>query len=505
MLSAMDERTIHIPKFGRVDAKDGFMIIATQNPDEYIGTSQLSEALKDRFICINLGYQSYEEEAAIVSLRSGCTDPDIIDVSVVMTRMTREEEEIRRGSSVRGAIDLADIFSTTYGSFDADPEKWLFCAKLSFLTKIELQDFSHEKFIKILRRLATKALESHNQKKTTTATGGVPSKLEVDQMKLAAIEKKKVTVDINGLLGQLDNAIKLGSMQDIVTLLYRIPPSLNDVLNEEYFDDLMSRVMDLEPGFLQVKLFAMLMERADAVKKSAIRSMLLQKIVFLSQKIAASASGITKTVVTQYRTGLDELDVDRTLEAQIGSPVLDYENIYCHERVKQKSSYVLMLDVSNSMHQEKIAIGAIATGVFAQKLRHDYHGILTFAREPTVIKHVDERNDLELLMDTMLDIRSGGATNIREALLRGLVLLDEAKTMSKTGIIVTDGWATVGGDPVEIAGKYDRLHVLGISFGLGGSDPATNSQMARKGKGRYMYVGKFEDLPVAITKILTNR
>jgi len=123
-------------------------------------------------------------------------------------------------------------------------------------------------------------------------------------------------------------------MQDIVTLLYRIPPSLNDILNDEYFEELMTKVMDLESGFLQVKLLSMIMERADPVKKTAIRSMLLQKIIFLSRKIAASASGITKTIVTQYRPGLDELDVDRTLEEQIGSPVLDYENIYCHERAQ---------------------------------------------------------------------------------------------------------------------------------------------------------------------------
>ena len=67
------------------------------------------------------------------------------------------------------------------------------------------------------------------------------------------------------------------------------------------------------------------------------------------------------------------------------------------------------------------------------------------------------------------------------------------------------GWSTVGGDPLEIAARYDRLHVLGISFGIGGSDPTTNSQMAKKGKGRYKYVGKYEDLPMAITKILTNK
>jgi len=167
------------------------MIIATQNPDEYIGTSQLSEALKDRFICINLGYQSYDEETEIVSLRSGCTDPDIIDVAVSLMRMTREEEEIRRGSSIRGAIDLADIFSTTYGSFNDAPDKWVLCAKLSFLTKIELQDFSHEKFLEILKRLASKALETHSQKGTSMGVTGKPPKAEIDQAKLSAIEKKK--------------------------------------------------------------------------------------------------------------------------------------------------------------------------------------------------------------------------------------------------------------------------------------------------------------------------
>ena len=293
--------------------------------------------------------------------------------------------------------------------------------------------------------------------------------------------------------------------QDILALLYRIPPSLNEILNNAYLDEIITRVMSLETGFLQVKLWAMLMERADLEKKLEIRTILLQKIVFMSRKIAAGASGIKKTVVTQYRPGLDELEVDRTLEAQIGSPVLDYENIYCYEKIKQKSSYLLMLDVSNSMHQEKIMVGAIATGVFASKLRHDFYGVLTFAREASFLKRVAEPNDLVTLMDKMLDIKSGGTTNIREALLQGLVHLNESKTMSKTGIIVTDGWSTVGGDPVEAAAKYDRLHVLGISFGTGGSDPNTNSQMAKKGKGRYMYVKKYDDLPIAITKILTNK
>jgi Mg-chelatase subunit ChlD len=306
-------------------------------------------------------------------------------------------------------------------------------------------------------------------------------------------------------LNQLKKAMVLKEYENIVTLLYRIPHALNEILNDDFFDELINVVKNLQPGILQVKLLAMLQERADIKRKIEIRCLLLQKILYLSRKIAAGASQMTRSVVSRYRAGLDELDVDRTLEEQIGYRTFRYENIYCHEKVQQKSAYVLMLDVSNSMHQEKIAVGAIATGVFASKLKNDYHGVLTFANTATVIKHVSESNNLETLLDRMLDIKSGGATDIRRALLEGLSLLREAKTMSRTGILVTDGWATVGGDPVEIAAKFDRLHVLGISFGLGGSDPVTNRLMAKKGGGRAMYVGSFEDLPLAITRILTDR
>lgn len=292
--------------------------------------------------------------------------------------------------------------------------------------------------------------------------------------------------------------------QDVIALLYRIPSSLNKALNQGYFDELIKVAMGLENELLQIKILSMVLERADPARKLEIRSMLLQKIMYLSQKIAAGASSTMKTVVTQFRPGLDEIDVDKTIEEQIGHTVLEYQNIYCRERIKQKSAYVLMLDVSNSMHQEKVAIATIATGVFSRKLKNDFQSVLAFASDTNIIKRVHESNDLEELMNRMLNIKSGGGTNIRKALLDGLSLLDESKAKLKKGIIVTDGMATAGGDPVEIASQYDRLHVLEISFGRGRSDPATNTLMAQKGRGKYMYVHKFDDLPLSISQILTK-
>jgi MoxR-like ATPase len=175
MLTAMDEHAILIPKYGPVRAEVGFMIIATQNPDEYIGTSQLSEALRDRFVCIDLDYQSEEEERRIVELRSRCESEDIIDVSVNFCRQTRHEEEIRRGSSIRGAIDLADIFFTAHGRFSDDLEPWIEAAELAFLTKVELHDFSKQKFHELMKRIAIHALSLHGQRRAGGPSGTAAS------------------------------------------------------------------------------------------------------------------------------------------------------------------------------------------------------------------------------------------------------------------------------------------------------------------------------------------
>lgn len=290
----------------------------------------------------------------------------------------------------------------------------------------------------------------------------------------------------------------------MIALLYRIPPSLDDLLNRECFDVLLEDVRRMEPGMEQVKLLSMIQERVDRTRQEEVRNLLMQRITSLARRIAGGAAPVMKREVVPYQPGLDEIDVDRTLEEHPHAADFTDRNIFCFARVKQKSTYVLMLDASNSMHREKIAVATIAVGVFACKLQEDFHGVLTFDREARVIKRPEEPNDLECLVWRMLEIQSGGATDIREALRGGLELLGRTKTKVKTGILVSDGWSTVGGDPAPVASKYDRLHVLGISFGLGGCDPAANSRIARRGRGRYLYVNRFSDLPMAILRILSR-
>jgi len=137
LLSAMDEGIIIIPKLGEVKAKEGFFIISAMNPAELVATTPLSEALRDRFVWIRLQYQSEEEEENIVKVRTGIKDEKIIKIAVKIVRQTRDWPDLRRGGSIRGALDLASIIRFLESN---DIESWIDGSIMALATKIELED-----------------------------------------------------------------------------------------------------------------------------------------------------------------------------------------------------------------------------------------------------------------------------------------------------------------------------------------------------------------------------
>ena len=109
LLPALDERLLQVPHIGEVRAAEGFQVVATQNPVEYVGTGHLSEALRDRFEHLALAYQPAAEESAIVVAETGSDDAALVLTAVRLTRATRLHPRFRKGASVRGAIATVAI------------------------------------------------------------------------------------------------------------------------------------------------------------------------------------------------------------------------------------------------------------------------------------------------------------------------------------------------------------------------------------------------------------
>jgi MoxR-like ATPase len=131
LLTAMADRRIEVPRVGSIVAAPTFRVIASMNPVDDVGTTRLSTSVLDRLCRLSVTYQSEEAERDIVRLRTGLAgigngslvrasaapaatplEPSpladrLVADAVVFTRATRAHPDVRQGSSVRGAIDLA--------------------------------------------------------------------------------------------------------------------------------------------------------------------------------------------------------------------------------------------------------------------------------------------------------------------------------------------------------------------------------------------------------------
>jgi MoxR-like ATPase len=132
LLEAMEERQVSVD--GKTyELPKPFMVMATENPLDELGTYQLPEAQLDRFFLkLSLGYPSREEEEQIVEqflhnaewkkiksqvaakeilrmqeeVEKVFVHPDLISFVLEMAEKTREHRELRLGASPRAVLAL---------------------------------------------------------------------------------------------------------------------------------------------------------------------------------------------------------------------------------------------------------------------------------------------------------------------------------------------------------------------------------------------------------------
>ncbi|MFQ5977398.1 MAG: AAA family ATPase [Candidatus Heimdallarchaeota archaeon] len=161
LLPTLDESVLIIPKLGVVNGEKGFFVVATQNPESYIGTTVLSEALRDRFVWVKLEHQDYEDELGIVlgKLDGAENSTQIAEVSAKIARSTRKHPDIRRGASVRGAIDLSAVL---VHQARLELETIIETAIMALATKVELEDGVDRPVEEIIAEIVEKTLSGED-------------------------------------------------------------------------------------------------------------------------------------------------------------------------------------------------------------------------------------------------------------------------------------------------------------------------------------------------------
>ncbi|MFZ5475991.1 MAG: VWA domain-containing protein [Myxococcota bacterium] len=187
-----------------------------------------------------------------------------------------------------------------------------------------------------------------------------------------------------------------------------------------------------------------------------------------------------------------ELDLERTLEMPVPWRPEDLRVV---RNVPREVDAVAVLDMSLSMTGEKIALIAVAVAILRMKLEHV--SVVAFDTVPHVLVKTGEAAPLREVVRRVLMVPAQGYTNIEGGLLAGHAQLRRARRRERVGLLFTDGVANVGWDPVPVAARFPRLHVVH----LGEHHPQgarTCQQMARAGRGRLYRARAYGDLPSVV-------
>ena len=107
LIGVMSEAAITVPRVGQFSAEPGFAFVAAMNPFDAVGTARIAGAIYDRVCRLEIGYQDKTTETQIVTAALGSVGDAPVEQIVALCRDTRSHPDLRSGSSVRGAIDMA--------------------------------------------------------------------------------------------------------------------------------------------------------------------------------------------------------------------------------------------------------------------------------------------------------------------------------------------------------------------------------------------------------------
>ena len=266
-----------------------------------------------------------------------------------------------------------------------------------------------------------------------------------------------------------------------------------------------------ESNMMMPELYFFIRRPISAKYKKIFRRLARQSILKISLKITSRGiKGTLKKTIPYYNIGMPEFDLDETIQhnpLKIYEKRLSYKDIYGIKRQRKKRKVILILDTSGSMYGKTLLNAALTTSVLAYNMDKENYSIVLFNSTAMILKKIDEEKPITTIIDEILDSEAVGFTNIHVGLEKGLKELNKVKESKKNqfGILITDGNYNRGEDPVILAKKFPKLHVIGIppeNDADRGID--TCRELAKAGQGKFYAVTNYKEIPRALIELLSQ-
>jgi Mg-chelatase subunit ChlD len=243
-------------------------------------------------------------------------------------------------------------------------------------------------------------------------------------------------------------------------------------------------------------------DTADAETRRRARAIARRLAVPRPPQDRRPRRGVGELRSLPWSGGSDELDLERTLDALAGKPVPEDRDVVVRERVRQRRSVVLVVDVSGSMKGERVRTAAATVGALAGELARDRVGVVAFWSDAAVLVRPGEQVGPLAVLDLLLRVPTQGLTNVTFALETAGRLLAGVKTRDARVLLLSDCVHNAGPDPRPTAARLPRLDVLlDVS---GEKDVDLGRDLARLGRGRLRLVRDHSDVAAALSAVFTE-
>ena len=165
-------------------------------------------------------------------------------------------------------------------------------------------------------------------------------------------------MELHPLEQRIDELLRQGNLKAILDISEEFSRVVGDMLGN--YGLVLAQWEECDPDLLR-KLLTRTWNRLDAPTKKQFLHLMISMVyrVSISELIRkGTPTGDVTTVPFTFEG--DEIDLDRTLDATVESPLPSYDNIFVLDRKKYRKAAVIMMDASGSMQGENLSMAAIA-------------------------------------------------------------------------------------------------------------------------------------------------
>jgi MoxR-like ATPase/Mg-chelatase subunit ChlD len=464
LLTALSDGYVEVPRLGRVEARPGFTVVGAANPLDDVGTARLSRGLADRFLVLELDYQPQEEELEIVRRRAGDARLGLHPVAVDVARESRAHPDLRHGASVRGAIDYADLLAAyALDELDLDLLYRLGCS--AYAGRVRVKPSSGRTACEIVHELIDAVLKRDYEGSVDVLLERAAASPVGDPAASDADGDGRSTEDAGGTLGAgdrpPDDDARRSPEDEIPGLSRPGGGEAGESRSVPMTDRDQPAARGARTGELRDVRDTHLRD-PEAVMRAARELDLRARQGIVS---AAGPAGVALDSApwAAHRNG--ELDVEQTVGALVAAAgTLQREDYRLLHREPHVRHYVILVDHSGSMVGRKLEAGATMAAALAQlsAAGRARYAVLAFDDRVSEIKGLDEERDVEDVVEHVLRLPEGRATDLGRA-LRAAAELADALPEATDAILISDCMPTRGATTFpalsKLAARVPSLYV----------------------------------------------